>query len=140
MAAATTTVRVGCRDKAVCDECGREKRNVRIARIQRPHLAIPEPGWCLLEQGFVCSGAATRSGCGALCVKAGLACRGCYGPTAGADDQGTALISAIGSNLDAKTEDRAREIVDEIADPAGTFYRFGVAASRLHGAREQAGS
>ena len=138
--ARNAAVKVGCGDKAVCDECAREKRNVRIARIQRPHLAIPEPGWCLLEQGFICAGSATRSGCGALCVKAGLPCRGCYGPTAGADDQGTALISAIGSNLDAKTEEGARELIEQIADPTGTFYRFGVAASRLHGAREQAGS
>ncbi len=135
--ARNTAVKVGCGDKAVCDECPREKRKVRIARFQRPHLAVPEAGWCLLEQGFVCAGAATRSGCGALCVKANLPCRGCYGATAGAEDQGTALLGAIGSNLDAKEEDRARELVEQIPDPAGTFYRFGVAGSTLQGAREQ---
>ncbi len=129
-------VKVGCGDKAVCDECPREKRNVKITSFRRPHLAIPEAGWCLLEQGFVCSGSATRSGCGALCIKAGQACRGCYGPTAGTRDQGLALVAAIGSNLAAKDEERAREQVAEIADPAGTFYRFTVAGSLLQGRRE----
>ncbi len=129
--------KVGCGDKAVCDECPREKRHVKIEAFRRPHLAIPEAGWCLLEQGFVCSGPATRSGCGALCVKAGLACRGCYGPTAGSVDQGLAMVAAIGSNLAAKTEDRAQEQVREIADPVGTFYRFSVAGSLLQGRRER---
>ena len=61
---------VGCDDKSVCDECPREKRQVRIKEFKRPHEARPEPDWCLLEQGFVCLGPATRSGCGALCLKA----------------------------------------------------------------------
>lgn len=129
-------LKVGCGHKSVCDECPREKRRMKIDSFKRPHLAIPEAGWCLLEQGFICSGPATRSGCGALCITAGQACRGCYGPTAGAGDQGLALVTAIGSNLAARDEARAREQVAEIADPAGTFYRFSVAGSLLHGRRE----
>jgi F420-non-reducing hydrogenase small subunit len=127
--------RVGCDSRSVCDECHREKRRVRVGGFKRPHLAIPEPNWCLLEQGFVCLGAATRSGCGALCPKANLSCRGCYGATAEVDDQGTAMLSAIGSVIDATTEARAREIVDEIVDPTGTFYRFGLASSTLRARR-----
>jgi F420-non-reducing hydrogenase small subunit len=126
---------VGCDGKSVCDECHREKRKTRVAAFKRPHLAIPEPNWCLLEQGFVCLGPATRSGCGALCTTAGLTCRGCYGAAGLATDQGTAMLSAIGSVIDATTEQRACEIVDEIADPAGTFYRFGLASSTLTGRR-----
>jgi F420-non-reducing hydrogenase small subunit len=127
--------RVGCDGRAVCDECHREKRKTRIAEFKRPHLAIPEPNWCLLEQGFVCLGPATRSGCGALCTTAGLACRGCYGASGEAADAGTAMLSALGSILDATTEPRARELVEQIADPTGTFYRFGMASSRLKARR-----
>jgi len=127
--------RVGCDNRSVCDECHREKRRGRVKGFKRPHLAVPEPNWCLLEQGFVCMGAATRSGCGALCTKAELACRGCYGAAGESDDQGTAMLSAIGSVIDATTEPLAREIVDGIADPTGTFYRFGLASSRLKGRR-----
>ena len=127
--------RVGCDAKSVCDECHREKRKVRIKEFKRPHLAIPEPNWCLLEQGFVCMGAATRSGCGALCTKAEIPCRGCYGAAGLATDQGTAMLSAIGSVIDATTEERASEIVDGIVDPTGTFYRFSLASSTLKARR-----
>jgi F420-non-reducing hydrogenase small subunit len=127
--------RVGCDNRSVCDECTREKRKVRIKEFKRPHLHLPEPNWCLLEQGFVCVGPATRSGCGALCPKAGLTCRGCYGASGEAGDQGTAMLSAIGSMFDATTEERARELADQVADPVGTFYRFGLASSVLKGVR-----
>ena len=128
-------VKVACFDKSVCDECPREKRRTRIREFRRPHQAIPEPGWCLLEQGFVCVGPATRSGCGALCVKANLPCRGCYGASGEVTDQGAAMIGAIGSLLDAADEERARALVEQIVDPVGTFYRFGLAASDLKGRR-----
>ncbi len=127
--------RVGCDNKSVCDECHREKRKTRIGEFKRPHLSVPEPNLCLLEQGYVCMGVATRSGCGALCTKADLPCRGCYGASGLARDQGTAMLSAIGSLIDATTEEQAREIVDQIADPTGTFYRFSLASSALRAHR-----
>jgi F420-non-reducing hydrogenase small subunit len=127
--------RVGCGGKSVCDECHREKRKTRIGEFKRPHLSVPEPNLCLLEQGYVCLGAATRSGCGALCTKAELPCRGCYGVAGLARDQGTAMLSAIGSLIDATTEAQATEIVEQIADPTGTFYRFSLASSALRARR-----
>jgi F420-non-reducing hydrogenase small subunit len=128
-------VKVGCETKAVCDECPREKKKVKIKKIQRPHEAIPEPEWCLLEQGFLCAGPATRSGCGALCLKADLACRGCYGASGESEDQGTALISAIASNFEAENEEQVQEMINQIVDPVGTFYRFSLSSSELKGLR-----
>jgi F420-non-reducing hydrogenase small subunit len=133
--ARNAAVRVGCDNRSVCDECPREKRKVRVKEFKRPHLHVPEPNWCLLEQGFVCLGPATRSGCGALCPKANLTCRGCYGASGEAGDQGTAMLSAIGSIFDSTTEERSRELAAQIVDPAGTFYRFGLASSVLKGVR-----
>ena len=129
--------KVGCDDKSVCDTCTREKRQVRISGFKRPHEAVPEPGWCLLEQGFLCMGPATRGGCGALCLKANLPCRGCYGPAGTAEDQGMAMIGALGSILDATTEARARELVAQVVDPVGTLYRFSLASSHLKGGRAE---
>ena len=129
--ARNSAVKVGCDNRSVCDECHREKRRVRVRGFKRPHLAVPEPNWCLLEQGFICMGPATRSGCGALCPKAEMPCRGCYGASGAASDIGTAMLSAIGSVMDATTEERARELVDQIVDPTGTFYRFSLASSSL---------
>jgi F420-non-reducing hydrogenase small subunit len=129
--------KVGCDDKSVCDTCAREKRHVRISGFKRPHEAVPDPGWCLLEQGFLCMGPATRGGCGALCLRANLPCRGCYGPAGTADDQGMAMIGALGSILDATTEARARELVAQVVDPVGTLYRFSLASSHLKGGRAE---
>ena len=126
-------VKVGCFDKAVCDECPREKRNIKIKEFKRPHQAIPEPDWCLLEQGFMCIGRATRSGCGALCVKGGLPCRGCYGPSGDVTDQGMAMIGALGGLVDAKTQVEADELISQIIDPAGSFYRFTMASGMMKG-------
>jgi F420-non-reducing hydrogenase small subunit len=122
-------VKVGCTAKSVCDECPLEKKLTKIKRFTRHHQIRPEPGWCLLEQGILCMGPATRSGCGALCLKADMRCEGCYGPPANAADQGTSLMGALGALLDAQTEERAREMVAEIADPTGTFYRFSMSSS-----------
>jgi F420-non-reducing hydrogenase small subunit len=133
--ARNNAVTVGCDDKVVCDECKREKRKVRIKEFARPYQKIPEPDWCLLEQGFVCMGPATRSGCGAPCLKANLACRGCYTAPGDVEDRGTAMIGAIGSLIDATIEERAQEIIGQIVDPVGTFYRFSMASSQLKGRR-----
>jgi F420-non-reducing hydrogenase small subunit len=126
---------IGAGDKSVCDECPFEKKEVKIKRFYRPHELKPEPDWCLLEQGLVCMGPATRSGCEARCLQANMPCRGCYGPVAGVDDQGGAIISAIGSMIDTDDDTVAAEIIGQIADPAGTFYRFGLGASILRRAR-----
>ncbi len=122
---------LGCGNRSVCDECPLEKRNVKISKFYRVHEKKPEPGWCLLEQGFLCMGPATRSGCGAQCLNAGMPCRGCYGPQDGVEDQGAKILSAIGSLIDSDDEKTIRSIVDQIKDPAGTFYRFGMGKSIL---------
>jgi F420-non-reducing hydrogenase small subunit len=136
---------VGAGDKAVCDECPFEKKTegVRIERFKRPHLEKPDltpkpelkdKPQCLLEQGFICMGSATRSGCDAQCLHANLPCRGCYGPAEGVEDQGAKIASAIGSLIDSQgNPERAAQIAAQIADPAGTFYRFGMSNGILKG-------
>jgi F420-non-reducing hydrogenase small subunit len=124
-------VRVGCFDKTVCDECPREKRQVRIKEFHRHHEIRPEPDWCLLEQGILCMGPVTRSGCGALCLRCDMRCEGCYGPPPAVHDQATAMIGALGTLLDATTEAHAQELVAQIADPTGTFYRFSMASGSM---------
>ena len=118
-------------NKTLCDECPRKKENKKITKIYRPHEIIPDPERCLLEQGILCMGPATRGGCGALCINANMPCRGCFGPPAGVTDQGAKLISAIASIYEAKTDEEIAKMVEEFADPAGTFYRFGLADSLL---------
>lgn len=134
---------VGAGTVAVCDECPREKHEKHIERFYRPYQVVPDPDQCLLEQGLVCLGPATRSGCGALCPQVGMGCRGCYGPLEGVEDQGAAMLAAIASVVDAgklkdteaELERRVEAALETIADPAGTFYRYSMSHSLLRQAR-----
>jgi len=119
-------------EKTLCDECDRKKENnKKITKIYRTHEIIPDPNKCLLEQGLLCMGAATRGGCGALCVKVNIPCRGCFGPPPGVADQGAKLVSSIASIYEAKGKEDITKMVNEVVDPAGTFYRFGMSSSML---------
>jgi F420-non-reducing hydrogenase small subunit len=126
---------LGAGDKTCCDECPRERKEKKIKRFHRPHLIEPNPEECLLDQGIICMGPATRSGCGALCVRAGAPCRGCYGPAPNAIDQGAKMMSALSSVIDAQDPGEVDRIISQIDDPIGTLYRFGLAHSSLRRAR-----
>jgi F420-non-reducing hydrogenase small subunit len=118
-------------DKSLCDECKRIKEEKKITRFYRPHEIIPDPEKCLLEQGIICCGPATRGGCGLRCIEANMPCRGCFGPPPGVVDQGAKLVSAIASIYQGESEEEIARMVEEVIDPAGTFYRFGLADSML---------
>jgi len=124
-------------NKTLCEECERKKEEKKITKIYRTHEIIPQPEKCLLEQGLLCMGSATRGGCGALCVKVNIPCRGCFGPPAGIADQGAKLISAIASIYQTNGEEDIARMVNEVVDPAGTFYRFGLSDSMLKKKRLQ---
>lgn len=122
---------IGAGNSTVCDECKR-KRNVKLIkefkRIQETKL---DPEICILEQGVLCSGPATRSGCNALCPAAGSPCIGCYGPADDTLDYGARLLSAVASVIDSNDPKEIDKIIDGIPDPAGMFYRFNLAGSLL---------
>jgi F420-non-reducing hydrogenase small subunit len=94
-----------------------------------------DPDLCLLEQGVVCLGPATRAGCGAKCVAAGVPCRGCYGRPSNVRDPAGKMVSALGSIIDSTDPDEIERILDGIPDLLGTFYRFGLADSMLRRAQ-----
>jgi F420-non-reducing hydrogenase small subunit len=135
---------VGAGVSSVCAECTREKSTKNIATFHRTFEMAPDAGTCLLEQGIVCMGPATRDGCGALCPQVNAPCTGCYGPPDGVDDQGAKMLAALGSVLDigeykGMTEDQTAENTDRVADSipdlAGTFYKFSLAGSVLRRTR-----
>lgn len=122
---------LGAGDKTCCDECSRVREEKKIKKFVRPHEIIPDPDRCLLDQGVLCCGPATRSGCGALCVGVGVPCRGCYGPPPNVTDQGSKLVAALASVIDSADPEEIDNILDGIVDPVGTFYRFSMAKATL---------
>jgi F420-non-reducing hydrogenase small subunit len=122
---------LGASDKSLCNECKRTKTDRKITKLVRTYETIPDPEKCLLEQGIVCMGPATRGGCGNICLDANMPCRGCYGPLPNVTDQGAKMLSALSSIFDAESEEEIAKLADSIVDPIGTFYRFGLARSPM---------
>ena len=126
-------------NKALCDTCPRNEtkpEKLSIKEIKRPWEIKIDPEKCFLVQGLICHGPFTRSGCGETCIKANMPCRGCFGPVDGVVDQGAKGLSMIASILGLEDEERmtgedVEALIDEIADPAGTFYRFSLPVSLL---------
>ncbi len=122
---------------AVCAECPRKRQNKKITAIHRVYDIVPDPDRCLMEQGIICMGMATRSGCGAQCLKVDMPCTGCGGATPNQSDIGTGMMTALASilNLDKEpgtyTEEEVMELISQIKDPAGIFYMYSLPASIL---------
>jgi F420-non-reducing hydrogenase small subunit len=121
--------------KAVCDDCPRKRDVKKVKKFYRTFEIMPDPEICLLEQGLLCAGIATRGGCEAPCPQANMPCTGCYGPVDGVIDQGAHFLSAVSSVIDSNDPDEIQKIIDGIQDPVGTFYRYSLPDSLLRRAR-----
>jgi len=126
-------------EKSLCDTCPRGEKKpekLSIKEIKRPHEIKPDPEKCFLEEGIICLGPVTRSGCGERCINANMPCRGCFGPTKEVIDQGAKGLSAIVSILGVEDEEKMtdedmQKLIDQIVDPAGLFYMYSLPSSLL---------
>ena len=113
--------------KSVCDDCPTIREKKAVANLKRPLESVDfVPGQplntvrCFMEQGFLCNGPATRSGCGGAekiprCIKAYMPCRGCFGPLSDTANPMVDMMGALSTiGLDVK----------QIPDRAATFNRF----------------
>lgn len=122
---------VGASDRAVCDDCKREKKEKKVKQFHRPWQIIQNFDQCLMDQGILCVGSATRSGCGVRCPNTGQGCRGCYGPLPNVRDHGAKILSAVSSVIDSKDPEEIEKILAGIPDFISIAYRFGFPASLL---------
>jgi F420-non-reducing hydrogenase small subunit len=121
-------------DIALCDECPRKDSkppDLSFAEFKRPHQVILDPTRCILAQGVICMGPATRGGCEAACISGNMPCTGCFGPTSRVKDQGAKMLSSVCANIVPKDDDGIDKVLSGINDPVGTFYRYGLARSML---------
>jgi Coenzyme F420-reducing hydrogenase, gamma subunit len=120
--------------KSVCDECATIREKKAVTTLRRPLESVEfTPGApisemrCMMEQGFLCLGPATKAGCGGAegtprCIRAYMPCRGCFGPLAEDANPMVDMMGALASiGLEAK----------QIPDRAATFNRFAGAQGRL---------
>ncbi|MGD8628465.1 MAG: oxidoreductase [bacterium] len=122
---------VGAGTTALCEDCPRERKEKKVKRFYRPHEIVTDPEVCLLDQGIICCGVVTRTGCGVQCPSVNMPCRGCYGPPDGVADQGAKLIAVLGSIIDSTDPEEIEKACATVMDPLGTGYRFGLANSIL---------
>ncbi|MHA2100234.1 MAG: NADH-quinone oxidoreductase subunit B family protein [Candidatus Kariarchaeaceae archaeon] len=113
---------------SVCDECTRtrnERKEIKIEKFSRPHeVFIDDEETCLIEQGIVCMGPATRGGCGGACPTVNMPCRGCAGPTPDTFDPATKMFSVLSQFAVNMTEQELHDFIESVTDPVGTFYRY----------------
>lgn len=120
-------------NRNMCDTCHLERKENKIImkEFKRIHQIIPEEGQCLLEQGVMCLGPVTRNGCDAACMKVGMPCRGCYGPTDEVEDVGTKYASALASIWEETDEEDVIRMVKSIPSFAKMVYYFSAPSSIL---------
>jgi F420-non-reducing hydrogenase small subunit len=111
-------------EKDVCGECQLERKGVFEARLKRLHEK-PEAGRCLLEQGYLCLGPATRGGCKARCPSRSVPCDGCRGPSNTGWDQGLAMLDAVASTAYERVGNY------ELKTHTGLLHRYTYGASTL---------
>lgn len=121
-------------ERSVCDDCPVKREKKAVTTLKRPLEKVEfAPGQpleevrCFMEQGFLCQGPATRSGCGGAekvprCIRAYMTCRGCFGPIRAGANPMVDMMGALSSvGLDPK----------EIEDRMATFNRFIGVVGRL---------
>jgi F420-non-reducing hydrogenase small subunit len=121
-------------DSALCEECPRKDSkpdNLSLSQFKRPHQVLIDEEKCLLAQGLLCMGPATRGGCEAPCVQGNMPCTGCCGPTSRVKDQGAKILSSLASLVESKDEAEIDVALATIPDPVGSFYRYSLPSSLL---------
>jgi len=65
----------------VCTECPRKPSKGVLEGMRLFPNGSSDPKVCFISQGSLCLGVMTKGGCGAPCLKGGLPCWGCRGPS-----------------------------------------------------------
>ena len=123
-------------EEALCTECPRKDskpEKIALKSFRRPQDVVIDENQCLLAQGLLCLGPATRAGCEAACIHGNMPCSGCCGAPGRVRDQAAKALSAIASLIDSEDEQEIDRILNSIPDPVGTLCRYNLPSSMLQG-------
>jgi len=121
-------------DVTQCHDCPRidtKPEEPFLKEYKRPHQILIDPEKCFLAQGLICLGPATRCGCDHACIDGNMPCTGCLGPVSRVEDYGAACLTATASIAASNDSREIAAMMDQIPDPAGTFYRYSLPHSTL---------
>lgn len=117
-------------NKSLCMECPLNTgENKLVKDVKRFSLQPIDLNHCFLEQGVLCLGPVTLSGCDARCIKSNTPCRGCLGPLNGSDDAAFKFLSSLASTISYDVHNI--EKLKTIRDLTGLLYRFTLPSSKL---------
>lgn len=120
-------------ERALCYECPLNETKpdkIKLKDFKRVHMVKLDLEKCYLAQEVLCMGPVTRGGCGALCIKGGMPCTGCFGPLE-VEDQGARAASFLASLFDFEDEKEIEKVMEKVVDPIGWFYRYSLPKSLL---------
>lgn len=125
---------IGADDRALCYACPLNETKpaeFSVKGFRRTTEFSPDLSKCLMAQGLPCLGPVTRGGCGALCVKGGMPCTGCFGPVDRDFDFGTKVVTYLASVLDLEDEKEIEREISKIVDVVGLSARYSLPTSML---------
>lgn len=121
-------------DESVCGRCTREMGKTEAAAIRANHDGIPEPGRCLLSQGYLCLGSVTLDRCMAPCPQNGIPCGGCAGPTRQIlTEPNRDLRTELADRMAGLTAIPREEIVAAVERSAKVHYAYAMASPMVAG-------
>jgi F420-non-reducing hydrogenase small subunit len=127
-------------DISLCETCPKRFTKsdvIKFKEIKDFTKVITDTKQCFLEDGVICMGPVTRSGCGERCINVNIPCRGCFGPTSNIYEQGAKFISAMGMTLDLNDEDKIAKVAETFRDIIGVLYQYSLSKSFLKGSKEK---
>ena len=113
----------------VCFNCDRTMVKTEVSTLRRPYEGEFDPAICFLSQGCICLGSVSLDRCAAPCMKVGVPCFSCCGPSE------TVILEP---QKDVRTEMATRmahltnipydDIVKEVEQQAKTHFAYAMAS------------
>jgi F420-non-reducing hydrogenase small subunit len=113
----------------VCFGCNRVMTKTDVSELRRAHDGDFDPRLCFLSQGCLCFGSVTLDRCMSPCMKVGVPCFSCCGPSEAVIlEPQKDVRSEIAMRMAHLTEIPYDDIVAEIENQAKTHFAYAMAS------------